>query len=177
MKMPAPPAKSAAGMIDPDVYAATIVLCAPVMDPANPTIPLLNDSGKYMVNLRFQLDDEKDDEGNPVVLYRSKMGVSYGQYAGKWADYAALIEAALGIPAGDKAQHNVDTDELTGKRLRVQTANAPATDGSGKVYTNVVGYFKSKAKAAPVAAPAPVAPKTSAEKLGLEDADLADLPF
>lgn len=179
MKMPEPPTKSMA-QVDNDVYPALITLCRPVMDPANPSLCLLNDNHKSMVDLRFQLD-ELDDEGNPIVLYRNKMSVSYGQYAGKWADWSMLIEATLGIPGGDKAQHNVDTDELLNKRCRVQTAKVPSKKNDGQVYTNVVGYFAPK-KARPTSEPAPAAepapaPKTTAQRVGLEDADLADLPF
>jgi hypothetical protein len=181
--MPAPVEKpTSASVLDNDVYAATITLAKPVME--NGTFAI-TENGKAQVDLRFQLDDEQDDEGNPIVLYRSKMAVSYGQYAGKWADWAALIAAALGIVEGDKAQRNVDTDELVGKKVRVQTAKVASTKGDGKVYVNCVGYLApKKAKPAPVAAlvdyPATVAApaaKTPAERLGLEDADLSDLPF
>lgn len=172
--MPAPVKKPrAADTLENDVYPATITLARPVMDGATFA---MNDSGKTMVDFRFQLDDEQDDEGNPIVLYRSKMAVSYGQYAGKWADWAMLIEAALGIPGGDKAQRNVNTDDLLNKKVRVQTTKVPANDGSGKIYTNVVGYFAPKKTAVaprPTAAPA----TSAAASVGLEEGDLDELPF
>lgn len=172
MKMPAPPPKATVN-IENDLHRAKIVAADPVFDPANKSQLLFNDSGKSMVNFRFQLLDEQDDEGNPVVLYRSKMAVSYGQYAGKWADYAALIEASMGIPGGDKAQRNVDTDDFLDKHLRVQTANVAAIDGSGKTYTNVVGYFAPKKAARPAAAPAPLAGETALDAI-LDDELAAD---
>ena len=183
--MPAPVEKpTSASVLDNDVYAATITLAKPVLDPATGSFAI-TENGKAQVDLRFQLDDETDDEGNPIVLYRSKMAVSYGQYAGKWADWATLIAAALGIPEGDKAQRNVDTDDLQGKKVRVQTAKVASTKGDGKVYVNCVGYLApKKAKPAPVAAlvdyPATVAApaaKTAAAKLGLDEDDLSDIPF
>jgi hypothetical protein len=180
--MPAPVEKpTSASVLDNDVYAATITLAKPVME--NGTFAI-TENGKAQVDLRFQLDDETDDEGNPIVLYRSKMAVSYGQYAGKWADWATLIAAALGIPEGDKAQRNVDTDDLQGKKVRVQTAKVASTKGDGKVYVNCVGYLApKKAKPAPVAAlvdyPATVAAPAHrpAADVGLEDDDLSSLPF
>lgn len=175
--MPPPVEKPrASNSLDNDLHPATITWAKPVMDPANPSLFLLNDSHKTMVDFRFQLD-ELDDEGNPIVLYRNKMGVSYGQYAGKWADYAQLIEATLGVECGNKAQQNIDTDEFLNKRCRVQTAKVPAKDGSGKIYTNAVGYFAPK-KARPAAEPTPaVAVQTAVEKTGLTEDDLSELPF
>jgi hypothetical protein len=180
--MPAPVDKpTSSSVLDNDVYPATITLCRPVMDPATGTFAI-TENGKAQVDLRFQLDDEQDDEGNPIVLYRSKMAVSYGQYAGKWADWAALIAAALGIVEGDKAQRNVDTDDLLNKKVRVQTAKVASTKGDGKVYVNCVGYLAPKkakvgpAIPAPVAAPA-VATHRPAADVGLTDADLENLPF
>ena len=183
--MPAPVEKpTSASVLDNDVYAATITFAKPVIDPATGTFAV-NENGKTMIDFRFQLD-ELDDEGNPIVLYRNKMSVSYGQYAGKWSDYAQLIEAALGIEAGNKAQHNIDTDEFLNKRVRVQTAKVPAKDGSGKVYTNAVGYFAPKKqsaapKAAPVARLADYPPEVAAHRpaadVGLSDEDLESLPF
>lgn len=184
--MPAPIEKPRAdSTLENDFYPATITLAKPVMDPANPQLFAITENGKAQVDLRFQLDDELDDEGNPIVLYRNKMAVSYGQYAGKWADWAQLIEAALGIPGGDKAQRNVATEELLNKKIRVQTAKVASTKGDGKIYTNCVGYAKPKKAAAPVAAPAPVAaapyvaPVGTAAALGIdEDLPLEDdLPF
>jgi hypothetical protein len=179
--MPAPVEKpTSASVLDNDVYAATITLAKPVME--NGTFAI-TENGKAQVDFRFQLDDETDDEGNPIVLYRSKMAVSYGQYAGKWADWATLIAAALGIPEGDKAQRNVDTDDLQGKKVRVQTAKVASTKGDGKVYVNCVGYLApKKAKVPGPAIPAPAAApaaKTPAAKLGLaeDDLDLENLPF
>jgi hypothetical protein len=176
--MPAPVEKpTSASVLDNDVYAATITLAKPVME--NGTFAI-TENGKAQVDLRFQLDDETDDEGNPIVLYRSKMAVSYGQYAGKWADWATLIAAALGIPEGDKAQRNVDTDDLMNKKVRVQTAKVASTKGDGKVYVNCVGYLApKKAKVPGPAIPAPVAAKTTAAKLGLaeDDLDLESMPF
>lgn len=178
--MPAPIEKpTSASVLDNDVYPATITLAKPVME--NGTFAI-TENGKAQVDLRFQLDDETDDEGNPIVLYRSKMAVSYGQYAGKWADWSTLIAAALGIPEGDKAQRNVDTDDLLHKEVRVQTAKVASTKGDGKIYVNCVGYLAPKkarpaaaAVPAPVAAPAPV--HAPAAAVGLAEADLEDLPF
>lgn len=180
--MPAPVEKPRpVDKLDNDFHPATITLASPVME--NGTFAM-NDSGKSMVDFRFQLDDETDDEGNPIVLYRSKMSVSYGQYAGKWADWAQLVEAALGIPGGDKAQRNINTDDLLNKKVRVQTAKVASTKGDGKIYTNCVGYAApKKAKPAPVAAlvdyPATVAAPAHrpAADVGLEDDDLSSLPF
>jgi hypothetical protein len=184
--MPPPVEKPrASNKLENDLHPATITFAKPVMDPATGTF-MVNENAKTMIDFRFQLD-ELDDEGNPIVLFRNKMSVSYGQYAGKWSDYAQLIEAALGIEAGNKAQHNIDTDEFLNKRVRVQTAKVPAKDGSGKVYTNAVGYFAPKrpaqAKAVPrintelVREAIAADPKGAAAKLGLEEADLQDLPF
>lgn len=185
--MPAPVEKpTSASVLDNDVYAATITLAKPVLDPATGSFAI-TENGKAQVDLRFQLDDETDDEGNPIVLYRSKMAVSYGQYAGKWADWATLIAAALGIPEGDKAQRNVDTDDLQGKKVRVQTAKVASTKGDGKVYVNCVGYLApKKAKVPGPAIPAPVAQapaaKTPEARLGIDEGSLDgltddDLPF
>lgn len=180
--MPAPVEKpTTASVLDNDVYPATITLARPVMDPATGSFAI-TENGKAQVDLRFQLDDEQDDEGNPIVLYRSKMAVSYGQYAGKWADWSTLIAAALGIPEGDKAQRNVDTDALMGKKVRVQTAKVASTKGDGKVYVNCVGYLAPKRERpvtwspAPVVAPAPVAAPAKSAAAQLEE-DLGDLPF
>src|ERR1700761_5172087 len=139
--MPAPIEKPpASATLDNDLYPATITRAQPVME--NGTFAI-SENGKAMVDMRFQLE-ELDDEGNPIVLYRNKMPVSFGQYAGKWSDWSMLIEAALNIPCGDKAQHNVDTDDLMNCKLRVQTAKVPSKKGDGKIYTNVVGYFAPK---------------------------------
>ena len=176
--MPPPIEKpTSASVLDNDVYAATITLAKPVME--NGTFAI-TENGKAQVDFRFQLDDETDDEGNPIVLYRSKMAVSYGQYAGKWADWATLIAAALGIPEGDKAQRNVDTDDLQGKKVRVQTAKVASTKGDGKVYVNCVGYLApKKAKVPGPAIPAPVAAPAHrpAADVGLDEDDLSSLPF
>lgn len=179
--MPAPIEKPRAdSTLQNDFWPATITLTRPVMDPATGSFAI-TENGKAQVDLRFQLE-ELDDEGNPIVLYRNKMAVSYGQYAGKWADWAQLIEAALGIPGGDKAQRNVDTDQLLNQKVRVQTAKVASTKGDGKIYTNCVGYAAPKkarpaaaAVPAPVAAPAPV--HAPAAAVGLAEADLEDLPF
>lgn len=174
--MPAPVEKPRpADKLDNDFHPATITLASPVMEGG---MFARNDSGKTMVDFRFQLDEETDDEGNPVVLYRSKMAVTYGQYAGKWADWAQLIEAALGIPGGDKAQRNINTDDLLNKKVRVQTAKVASTKGDGKIYTNCVGYAAPKKPkvAAPAVAPPQAGPKTVAARLGLDEDALDDLP-
>lgn len=177
--MPPPIEKPrASNSLENDLHPATVTWAKPVMDPANPDMFLLNDSHKTMIDFRFQLD-ELDDEGNPIVLYRNKMAVSYGQYAGKWADYAQLIEATLGVECGSKAQHTIDTDEFLNKRCRVQTAKVLAKDGSGKIYTNAVGYFAPKKAAATAAAPRPAPAATAPARTSAEilNDDLGDLPF
>jgi hypothetical protein len=177
--MPAPVEKPRAdSTLQNDFWPATITLAKPVMDPATGSFAI-TENGKAQVDLRFQLE-ELDDEGNPIVLYRNKMAVSYGQYAGKWADWAQLIEAALGIPGGDKAQRNVDTDQLLNQKVRVQTAKVASTKGDGKIYTNCVGYAApKKAKVPGPAIPAPVAAPAHrpAADVGLDGADLSSLPF
>jgi hypothetical protein len=177
--MPAPIEKPRAdSTLQNDFWPATITLAKPVMDPATGSFAI-TENGKAQVDLRFQLE-ELDDEGNPIILYRNKMAVSYGQYAGKWADWAQLIEAALGIPGGDKAQRNVDTDQLLNQKVRVQTAKVASTKGDGKIYTNCVGYAapkKAKVPGPAIPAPAPAPTHRPAADVGLTDEDLESLPF
>lgn len=167
--------------LEDDVYHGIITKCNVVMDKDNPALAATNQWGKNQVSVTIQLDDERDDEGNPIEL-RRWINISYGQSKGTYAPLAQLIQAATGIKTGDKAQRNVTTEELTGKRLRVQTANV-VSEKDGKPYCNLVGFFAPRKSGAippgqPTAlvAPPQAAPKTAAARLGLDEDALDDLP-
>lgn len=162
-----------------DIYEATICHASVVMDTANPALPATDKFGKNRLLVKFELDNEVDDAGGPVEL-RRQFAISYGATGGTYAALAQLIQATMGVKCGDKAQRHVTTEELVGKKLRVQTATVDKDD---KTFCNVIGTFAPKKPPALAVAPAPrpaaiaPAPQNTAQRAGLEEADLADLPF
>lgn len=150
-----------------DIYPATITHASVVMDKDNPNMPATDKWGKNRLLVKFELDDEKDDAGGPIEL-RRQFAISYGQTGGTYAALANLIQAATGIKNGDKAQRHVTTEELVGKKVRVQTATVEKDD---KTYTNVVGTFAPK-KAAVAARPV-ISQQQIDDEAPIDD----DLPF
>jgi hypothetical protein len=164
-------------IIEPDVYPATISHCSVVMENG---LPKLDQYGKTRLLVRVTLDDETGPDGGPIELQRS-LAISYGRNSqtGVYAAMAQLIQAATGIPCGDKAQPHVMTEDLLGKPLRVQTDNV---ESNGAVYTNIVSFLpvkKRDPKAAPAAKPVPpqFQHKPAAAPEPEPDYDEQEIPF
>jgi hypothetical protein len=165
-------AKSDYSTVPDDIYEATITHASVVMDKDAPNIPATDKWGKNRLLVKVELDTETDDAGGPIEL-RRQFAISYGQTGGTYAALANLIQAVTGIKNGDKAQRNVTTEELVGKKLRVQTATVERDD---KTYTNIVATFAPKKAREVALAPAP-APRASAQQVADEAALDDEIPF
>lgn len=135
--------------VEDDIYEATISACSVVMDPAKPAIALEDKYGKKRLLIVVHLDHKVGNDGGPIEL-RRQLPISYGKNnsTGTHSALAVLIQAAVGIPAGDASQRHVTTEELVGKKLRVQTRNVTKDD---KTYTNLVDFLAPR-KAEPIPA-------------------------
>jgi hypothetical protein len=155
-----------------DIYEATVTAAEVMMDKENPVLPFADKFGKNRLRVKFTLDEEVGPDNGPIELNR-QFAISYGATGGTYAALASFIEATMGLKCGDKAQRNVRPSELVNRKLRVQVKNVEKDD---KTFCNVVGTFAPKAKSA-APRPAPAATHRPAADVGLEDADLEELPF
>lgn len=125
-------------------YPATITSAEVQKNPDG--TPIENQWGKTQILFKFELENETGADGGPIEL-RRKLSISYGAMAGTYAPLAVLIQAALGIKCGDKNQRNVNTKQLVGSRLLLDTENV---EKDGKTYTNVTGFKPYKVTGRPV---------------------------
>lgn len=165
----------ASSVVEDDVYVATIVSAEVEKDETG--LPKEDNYGKNRLLVKFELDDAVGEDGGPIVVRRS-YAISYGAMGGTQAALAIMIGAAMGMPANDKAVRHVTTEQLEGRKVRVQTG---AVERDGRTYTNVLNVLPPP-KGQRAAAPAPVAQKPAngtATALGIDEDMLLedDLPF
>lgn len=127
--------------------------------PRNPEGPgfLKNEWGKSLCDVTFRVDVTGKE-----YLRRYAINFGFNQKKQIYADFANLIEAAVGIKCGDRHQRDLGTEDLEGQE--VQIVVAPVQKGE-KTYYNVMEVY-----------PPEHAMKRQAKEAEEED-DFEEVPF
>ena len=132
--------KSGGTAVDPGMYDAIIESAHVLYENG---LPKVNDNGKNLIDVMFVLDTE--------TKLRRRYTISFGQNSQTkaYAAFAKVIEAALGIRAGDPAQKAVEEESFAGQRVRI------VVETNDRGYSDIVTVMPPATKSTPRPTPKP----------------------